>query len=575
MASENSKPETALESSKVETITKAVDSLLKWHKSRLETEKPKLFEEEDFVYLVLTLKKIPTNGRVNPHKIPIPHSLLSPSSEQCLIIDDRANKPGRLTKDEAKKKIQSESIPVSKILKLSKLTTNYRPFEAKRKLCNSYDLFFADKSVVPLLPRLLGKQFFKKRKVPVQVDLKKRNWKEQIEKALSSALLFLRTGTCSVLKVAKMSMERDEIVENVVAAMEGVVGVFPKKWGVVRSFHVKLLESVALPVYQAVPDVRLKIEGVRDLEAALEKDEKKVRDGKDGKKGKKGRIHEIKYMDDRMSEDGDVRSDLDVAVDDIDIDIDDDAVGGGDKVDDDHENSEIESGGIGSKKRKKGVKGKKEALSETGGVKSSKASAKRKKKDVLETVNAAEESSIKKGSEKRKKLSAAKDEGSDKKKKRGSVEKAATEDLVKKSEDKVSTEDVGSNKKKKKGSAVSTENVGSDKKKKKGSAVKAATEDLIKKSEDKVLTEDAASDKKKKKGSAVKAATEDLIKKSEDKVSTGDAGLDKKKRGSAMKAATEELIKKSKDKLFTDDAGSAKKKRADVKVKDRKSKKAV
>ncbi|CAI8595426.1 unnamed protein product [Vicia faba] len=574
MASENSKPETALESSKVETITKAVDSLLKWHKSRLETEKPKLFEEEDFVYLVLTLKKIPSNGRVNPHKIPIPHSLLSPSSEQCLIIDDRANKPGRLTKDEAKKKIQSESIPVSKILKLSKLTTDYRPFEAKRKLCNSYDLFFADKSVVPLLPRLLGKQFFKKRKVPVQVDLKKRNWKEQIEKALSSALLFLRTGTCSVLKVAKMSMERDEIVENVVAAMEGVVGVFPKKWGVVRSFHVKLLESVALPVYQAVPDVRLKIEGVRDLEAALEKDEKKVRDGKDGKKGKKGRIHEIKYMDDRMSEDGDVRSDLDVAVDDIDIDIDDDAVGGGDKVDDDHENSEIESGGIGSKKRKKGVKGKKEALSETGGVKSSKASAKRKKKDVLETVNAAEESSIKKGSEKRKKLS-AKDEGSDKKKKRGSVEKAATEDLVKKSEDKVSTEDVGSNKKKKKGSAVSTEDVGSDKKKKKGLAVKAATEDLIKKSEDKVLTEDAASNKKMKKGSAVKAATEDLIKKSEDKVSTGDAGLDKKKRGSAMKAATEELIKKSKDKLFIDDAGSAKKKRADVKVKDRKSKKAV
>ncbi|CAK8534783.1 unnamed protein product [Lathyrus sativus] len=475
MASENSKPEVALESSKVETISKAVDSLLKWHKSRLETEKPKLFEDEEFVYLVLTLKKIPSNGRVNPHKIPIPHPLLSPSSEQCLIIDDRANKPARLTKDEAQKKIQSESIPIAKVLKLSKLTTDYRPFEAKRKLCNSYDLFFADKTIVPLLPRLLGKQFFKKRKLPVQVDLKKKNWKEQIERACSSALLFLRTGTCSVLKVAKLSMERDEIVENVVAAMEGVVEVFPKKWGVVRSFHVKLLESVALPVYQAVPDVRLKIEGVRDLEAALEKDEKKVRDGKDGKKSKKGRIHEIKYMDDRMSEDGDVRSDVDVGVD----DIDDDAVGGGDKVDDNHEVGEIESGGLGSKKRKKGDKGKKEALSELGSVKSLKGSAKRKKKDLLETVNAAEEEgSIKKGSEKRKILS-AKDEGSDKKKKKGSVVKAATEDLIKKSEDKVSIEDVGS-----------------DKKKKRGLAVKAATEDLIKKSKDKLFTKDASSDKK-------------------------------------------------------------------------------
>ncbi|CAL5187194.1 unnamed protein product [Lathyrus oleraceus] len=482
MASENSKPEVSLESSKVETISKAVDSLLKWHKSRLETEKPKLFEEEEFIYLVLTLKKIPTNGRVNPHKIPIPHSLLSPSSEQCLIIDDRANKPARLTKDEAQKKIQSESIPIAKVLKLSKLTTDYRPFEAKRKLCNSYDLFFADKTIVPLLPRLLGKQFFKKRKLPVQVDLKKKNWKEQIERACSSALLFLRTGTCSVLKVAKLSMERDEIVENVVAAMEGVVEVFPKKWGVVRSFHVKLLESVALPVYQAVPDVRLKIEGVRDLEAALEKDEKKVRDGKDGKKSKKGRIHEIKYMDDRMSEDGDVRSDVDVD------DIDDGEVGGGDNVDDDHEKGEIESGALGSKKRKKGVKGKKEALSESGSVKSLKGSAKRKKKDVLVTLNAAEEEgSIKKGSEKRKKLS-AKDEGSDKKKKKGSVEdKAATEDLIKKSEDKVSIEDAGS-----------------DKKKKRGLAVNAATEDLIKKSKDKLFTEDAGSDKKKTRRADVK-----------------------------------------------------------------------
>nr|AFK37631.1 unknown [Medicago truncatula] len=409
-----------------DTVAKAVDSLLKWRKSRLETEKPKLFDEdEEFVYLILTLKKIPSKGRVNPHKIPIPHSLISAASEQCLIIDDRANKPSRITKDEAQKKVQSESIPISKILKLSKLMTDYRPFEAKRKLCNSYDLFFADKAIVPLLPRLLGKQFFKKRKIPVQVDLQKKNWKEQIEKACSSALLFLRTGTCSVVKVAKLSMERDEIVENVVAAMEGVVEVLPKKWAVVRSFHVKLLESLALPVYQAVPDVRLKIEGVKDLEDKLVKDEKKVKDAKKSKK--KGRIHEIKYMDDRMSSDGDDRS--------VDIDLDDDiddvvgGVGGGDKVDDDSENGEIESGVLVSKTGKKGVE--KEDSSELGSVKSLKGSAKRKKKDGLD-VKSAEEGSIEnsekkkkssvkeKGSEKKnsKKELLVKDEGSDKKKRK-------------------------------------------------------------------------------------------------------------------------------------------------------------
>jgi len=275
-----------------DTVAKAVDSLFKWSKSQLETEKPKLLDkDEDFVYLILTLKKIPSKACVSPHKIPIPHSLISAASEQCLIIDDRPNKPSRITKDEAQKKIQSESIPISKILKLSKLMTDYRPFEAKRKLCNSYDLFLVDQAIVLLLPSLLGKQFFKKRKIPVQVDLKKKNWKEQIEKACCSALLYLRTGTCSAVKVAKLSMERDEIVENVVAAMEGVVEVLPKKWGVFRSFHVKLLESLALPVYQAVPNVRLKIDGVKELEEKLVKDENKVKDAKKSKK--KRRIHDV------------------------------------------------------------------------------------------------------------------------------------------------------------------------------------------------------------------------------------------------------------------------------------------
>ncbi|GAU28631.1 hypothetical protein TSUD_55750 [Trifolium subterraneum] len=462
----------ATENTNAETVAKAVDSLLKWRKSKQQTEKPKLFDEdEEFVYLILTLKKIPHNSRVNPHKIPIPHSLLSSSSEQCLIIDDRANKPARLTKDEAQKKIQSESIPISKVLKLSKLASDYRPFEAKRKLCNSYDLFFADKTIVPLLPRLLGKQFFKKRKLPVQVDLKKMNWKEQIEKACCSALLFLRTGTCSVLKVAKLSMERDEIVENVVAAMEGVVEVFPKKWAVVRSFHVKLLESLALPIYQAVPDVKLKIEGVKDLEAALEKEEKKKdRDGKDGKKSnkKKGRIHEIKFMDDKMSEDGTDREDV---TDHEDVDG-DDVVDGVDLVDDD-----IESEGLVSKKGKKGIK--KRDSSELGSVKPAKGSAKRKKKDGS-AVNEAE-GSIKKGSaEKRKKLS-VKDEGSDKKKKRLAV-KGAEESLIKKSE--------------------KVEVAGSDKKKKRTVDVKAAKEALIKKTEKKLSGEDVGLDKKTKRADA-------------------------------------------------------------------------
>ena len=157
---------------------------------------------------------------------------------------------------------------------------------------------------MPLLPRLLGKQFFKKRKLPVPVDLKKSNWKEQVEKACSSAMLFMRTGTCSVVRVAKVGMERDSIVENVVAAVEGVVEVVPKKWGNVRSLHLKLLESVALPVYQVVPDVKLRIEGANEQAEIKEKNKKKEKDEEVRESAKKkGRIHEVRYMDENGGED--------------------------------------------------------------------------------------------------------------------------------------------------------------------------------------------------------------------------------------------------------------------------------
>lgn len=56
-----------------------------------------------------------------------------------------------------------------------------------------------------------------------------------------------------VADVAFMSV--NEIVENVVAACEGIAHVVPSKWRNVRSFHLKLLESVSFPIYQADLDM--------------------------------------------------------------------------------------------------------------------------------------------------------------------------------------------------------------------------------------------------------------------------------------------------------------------------------
>ncbi|KAI9092237.1 hypothetical protein K1719_027737 [Acacia pycnantha] len=47
---------------------------------------------------------------------------------------------------------------------------------------------------------------------------------------------------------------------SLVVDLQAPVELLPKGWGSVRSFHLKLLDSLALPLYQVIPDMKLKIE---------------------------------------------------------------------------------------------------------------------------------------------------------------------------------------------------------------------------------------------------------------------------------------------------------------------------
>ncbi|KAL3638296.1 hypothetical protein CASFOL_017667 [Castilleja foliolosa] len=329
------------------TIDNAISALLK-HKSSVQssTDKLQLLPDDDYIYLNITLKKIPSNPRTNPFKVPIPHPILDAASQLCLIIDDRPKSPTPPS-DQIKKLIKAQNIPISKVIKISKLKTNYKPFEAKRKLCDSYDLFLVDKRIVHLLPKLIGKQFFQKKKLPLGVDFRKKNLKLQVERALGSALLYLSTGTCCVMKVGKVAMDKDEIAENVFDAINGAVEKIPKKWDGVRSLLLKFSDSVALPIYEAMPDMKLKIEGLKETvkggEEIMKSSDNEKMSGKVGKKKKKkGRIHEVHYMD--VGEDA-------VEGDDGGDDVDKSEVDGGESLMD--EDVCIKNGNV-EKKEKKG-----------------------------------------------------------------------------------------------------------------------------------------------------------------------------------------------------------------------------
>lgn len=253
---------------KEQQVKKAVAALIK-HIKKGKDGGSELFEDEQLLNLVISLKKTPQQSSNKPHRVDIPHPLYNvDSSEVCLLVKDRKGEGHK----EAKLRVQeSANCGVSKVIGVSKLKANYVPFEAKRKLCDQYDVFLADSRILPILPKLLGKSFFKKKKQPISVDLTKKDWALQIKKAVHATYLFLSGGNCLNIRVATVAMSEEEIVANVMAAIQNAVQHVPQKWKNVQALFLKSDESLALPLYTALPDAVQRIEAESDAKADIPK----------------------------------------------------------------------------------------------------------------------------------------------------------------------------------------------------------------------------------------------------------------------------------------------------------------
>eukprot|EP00123_Amoebidium_parasiticum_P009268 comp19374_c0_seq1/m.22334 comp19374_c0_seq1/g.22334 ORF comp19374_c0_seq1/g.22334 comp19374_c0_seq1/m.22334 type:complete len:242 (-) comp19374_c0_seq1:498-1223(-) len=207
-----------------------------------------LLEGAETILLVVALKNVPEQTSKKAIRIPIPHSLHQEGeTEVCLITKD--------PQADYKKLLEEKNVTVvSKVLGISKLREKHsKSHEQKRQLLSQYDVFLADARVLPLLPPLLGKKFFEKKKQPVPVDLTKKDISKEISKAINATYLYLGLGACVAVRIAHTGQTEDEIVANIVQGMDAIAEKIPKKWRTVQSVHIKTSESVALPVYASLP----------------------------------------------------------------------------------------------------------------------------------------------------------------------------------------------------------------------------------------------------------------------------------------------------------------------------------
>lgn len=208
-----------------------------------------LLDADPPVHVLIAMKQMPkptgkaTACKPIPLKLPHPYQSLE-TAEICLITKD----PQREYKD----RLADVGLR-AKVIGISKLKKKHKEYEAKRQLMGDYDIFLADARVLPMLPPLLGKGFFQKRKLPAPMDLTKKDLRGEIERIVCGTLFRHTKGTSNSIQVGTTAQSQLQLVDNIVASVEQAIKRVPGKWNNVQSLSLRTTNSIALPFYNSLP----------------------------------------------------------------------------------------------------------------------------------------------------------------------------------------------------------------------------------------------------------------------------------------------------------------------------------
>ncbi|XP_028395471.1 ribosomal L1 domain-containing protein 1-like [Dendronephthya gigantea] len=255
-------------------VEMAVPALLKYLATTRSNE-IRLLNENELIWLQLALKKIPQANK-KPKRITLPHSLYSKITDVCLLSKEKGS--------QVKEFLEKNGVhTITKVIPIKKLKTHYKSYESRRQLLAMYDVFLCDSNIHHILPRLLGKEFYRKKKFPIPINLGKKNIAEEINGALQCTLMSVGQGSCSAIRIAHSGMSPEEIVTNIMDGVSEITKVIPRGWANIQSMNIKSSNSIALPIHTSLPDNIEAIE-VENSQAKKRKIKDKTEAGKKKKK---------------------------------------------------------------------------------------------------------------------------------------------------------------------------------------------------------------------------------------------------------------------------------------------------
>merc|ERR1711862_424313 len=77
---------------------------------------------------------------------------------------------------------------------------------------------------------------------------------------LFSTYMVLSMGLCVSIRAGRTNMPSEHIIENCSAVITNAVAKIPNQWSNIQSIHVKLTNSIALPIYSAALNLSSTVE---------------------------------------------------------------------------------------------------------------------------------------------------------------------------------------------------------------------------------------------------------------------------------------------------------------------------
>lgn len=227
---------------KKEALRKGVKALNEVVKKKSSTENALFESAGETMVLLFTLGQIPDKKRVRPVMIELPHPLYDEKSEVCFFSKD----PQKKYKEMLLKEFPLPGLV--KVIGIDKLRKNYKTLEAKKALRDSFDFFVCDHAIYEMMPPILGKTFFHaytKAPIPVRMNADPRT---HIKKAMSGTPFRVPKGPCVSVRIGRVGMPEEHLVENAAAVVASVVRNL--HGNPIKTISVQATDSLALPVWR-------------------------------------------------------------------------------------------------------------------------------------------------------------------------------------------------------------------------------------------------------------------------------------------------------------------------------------